>query len=165
MASPREEDFDPEMLNDIPAWLRVLRLHKYTQCFDGLTWEEIVVLDDTALEAKGVIALGARRRLMRTFEHVRKRMGLEEPNSATPTTSVMPTPGVKSVYEHDRVPQSAFLKSKLSINSPIFTPRESTVPHSAVPAPVSEATVASTVPEATEASKASEISAATAGSV
>jgi hypothetical protein len=162
MASPREEDFDPEMLNDIPAWLRGLRLHKYTQCFDGLTWEEIVVLDDVTLEAKGVGALGARRRLLRTFEHVRKRMGLEEPNSATPTTSVMPTPAVKSAYEHDKVPHSAFPRSKLSINSPIFTPRESTAPHSAVPAgvstPVPEAT--STVPEPTEAPKAIEVSAA-----
>jgi hypothetical protein len=156
MASPREEDFDPEMLNDIPAWLRGLRLHKYTPCFDGLTWEELVVLDDTALEAKGVAALGARRRLLRTFEHARKRMGMEDPNSATPTTSVMPTPAVKSVYEHDKAPHSAFLKSKLSINSPIFTPRESVFPHSAVPviAPVPE------VSEPTEVSKAIEISAA-----
>ncbi|KAJ3502760.1 hypothetical protein NLJ89_g8738 [Agrocybe chaxingu] len=69
MDSPREEDFDPEMLKDIPGWLRTLRLHKYTQCFDGLTWEQIVVLDDATLEAKGVAALGARRRLLRTFEH------------------------------------------------------------------------------------------------
>jgi hypothetical protein len=161
MATPREEDFDPEMLKDIPGWLRGLRLHKYTQCFDGLTWEEIVVLDDATLEAKGVVALGARRRLLRTFEHVRKRMGLEEPNSATPTTSVMPTLAVKTVYEHDSVPQSAFPRSKLSINSPIFTPRESTALHSAVPAivstPVSEAPA--TVPEATEAPKATEVSA------
>ena len=158
MASPREEDFDPEMLNDIPAWLRGLRLHKYTQCFDGLTWEEIVVLDDATLEAKGVGALGARRRLLRTFEHVRKRMGIEEPNSATPTTSVMPTPAVKPAYEHDKVPHSAFPRSKLSINSPIFTPRESTTPHSAVPAgvstPVPETPATSTVPEPTEAPKA-----------
>jgi len=153
MATPREEDFDPEMLNDIPAWLRGLRLHKYTQCFEGMTWEEIVVLDDSALEAKGVAALGARRRLLRTFEHVRKRMGLEEPNSATPTTSVMPTPGV--IPEHDKVPYSAFPRSKLSINSPVFTPREFTVPNIAVPA-----SVVPEIPEPTEAPKNIEISAA-----
>ena len=161
MASPREEDFDPEMLNDIPAWLRGLRLHKYTQCFDGLTWEEIVVLDDATLEARGVAALGARRRLLRTFEHVRKRMGLEEPNSVTPTTNVMPTPAVK---EHDKVPHSAFVKSKLSINSPVFTPREYTAPLSAVPVivptPVPEAPATSALPGPTEALKATEISGA-----
>jgi hypothetical protein len=144
MASPREEDFEPEMLNDIPAWLRGLRLHKYTQCFDGLTWEEIVALDDTTLEEKGIAALGARRRLLRTFEHVRKRMGLEEPSSATPTTSVMPKPA----YEHDKAPHSAFPKSKLSINSPIFTPREATGPHSAVSTPVSEAPAVTEIPKA-----------------
>ena len=162
MATPREEDFDPEMLKDIQGWLRGLRLHKYTQCFDGLTWEEMVVLDDATLEAKGVAALGARRRLLRTFEHVRKRMGMEEPNSATPTTSVIPTPAVKSIYEHDAVPHSAYPRSKLSINSPIFTPREFSAPHSAIPLtvspPVSEAPA--TVPEPTEAPKAVEVSAA-----
>ena len=123
MESPREEDFDPEMLKDIPAWLRTLRLHKYTQSFDGLTWQEMVVLDDATLEAKGVAALGARRRLLRTFEHVRKRMGMEEPSSATPTTTSMPTGAAfKAAPEVDRVPHSALPRSKLSINSPIFTP-------------------------------------------
>jgi hypothetical protein len=160
MATPREEDFDPEMLKDIPGWLRGLRLHKYTQCFDGLTWEEMVVLDDATLEAKGVVALGARRRLLRTFEHVRKRMGMEEPSSATPTTSVMPTPAVKSIYDPDAVPHSAFVRSKLSINSPIFTPRDFPTPLSAVPAIVSAPEAPATVPEA--APKAIEVSAATA---
>jgi len=162
MDSPREEDFDPEMLKDIPAWLRGLRLHKYTQCFEGLTWEEIVVLDDATLETKGVAALGARRRLLRTFDHVRKRMGLEEPNSATPTTTVMPTSAVavKPASELDKVPHSALPKSKLSINSPIFTPGwESKVPYSAAPAIVS-----TLVPEKaagpSEASKAIDVSAA-----
>jgi hypothetical protein len=137
LETPREEDFDPEMLNDIPGWLRTLRLHKYTQAFEGLTWEELVVLDDATLEAKGVAALGARRRLLRTFEHVRKRMGMEEPSSATPTTSAIPTGAAfKAAPESDRVPHSALPRSKLSINSPIFTPTwdNMKVPHSAAPA-------------------------------
>jgi hypothetical protein len=127
MESPREEEFSPEMLKDIPGWLRTLRLHKYTQCFDGLTWQEMVALDDASLEAKGIAALGARRRLLRTFEHVRKVMGIEEPSSATPTTTTMPTgPAFKAVSDAtaDRAPHSAIplARSKLSINSPIFTP-------------------------------------------
>ena len=162
MDSPREEDFDPEMLKDIPAWLRGLRLHKYTPCFEGMTWEEIVVLDDATLETKGVAALGARRRLLRTFDHVRKRMGLEEPNSATPTTTVMPTSAVaaKPASELDKVPHSAFPRSKLSINSPIFTPsRESQVPYSAAPGIV-PTLVPEKAPGPTEASKAIDVSAA-----
>jgi hypothetical protein len=121
MESPSLEDFDPELLNDIPAWLRSLRLHKYTQCFDGLTWQQIVVLDDATLEAKGVSALGARRRLLRSFDHVRKEMGMEESNSnnVTPTTSAIPVP---KPAEQPAAPHSAFPRSKLSVNSPIFTP-------------------------------------------
>jgi hypothetical protein len=119
--SPKPEDFEPEMLNDIPAWLRGLRLHKYTSCFEGLTWQEVIVLDDAALEAKGVAALGARRRLLRTFEHARKKMGMEE--DTTPTTAS--TPNLPKIPESEiRAPHSAvpLTRSKLSINSPIFTP-------------------------------------------
>jgi hypothetical protein len=132
--SPALEEFNPELLSDIPAWLRSLRLHKYTQCFNGLTWQEIVVLDDETLEAKGVAALGARRRLLRSFEQVRKEMGMEEPNSATPTTSTIPAPN-PAAEQPPTVPHSAFPRSKLSINSPIFTPtwEASKTPKSAIP--------------------------------
>jgi len=130
MGSPREEDFDPEMLKDIPAWLRGLRLHKYTSCFDGLTWQEMVVLEDSALEAKGIVALGARRRLLRTFEHVRKRMDIDSPN-ATPTTSGLPAAAPDS--DALAVPHSAAPTSKLSITSPVFVPSFERVPQSAAP--------------------------------
>jgi len=134
LPTPREEDFDPEMLNDIPAWLRSLRLHKYTSCFDGLTWQEMVVLDDATLESKGIAALGARRRLLRTFEHVQKRMGMESPSSATPTTSALnPNTHNPPAIDDAKVPQSAAPTSKLSINSPIFTPASERGPQSAAP--------------------------------
>lgn len=136
--SPKPEDFEPEMLNDIPGWLRGLRLHKYTNCFDGLTWQEIICLDDAALEAKGIAALGARRRLVRTFEIARKKMGLEDDN-ATPTSSV--TTNLPKLPEPaERVPHSAVpaTRSKLSINSPIFTPT-TTGPKSAASAGADDA--------------------------
>jgi hypothetical protein len=135
LATPREEDFDPEMLNDIPAWLRSLRLHKYTSCFDGLTWQDMVVLDDATLEAKGVAALGARRRLLRTFEHARKRMGMEGPDSATPTTSTLfpSTPYLSTGDSSELAPRSAAPLSKLSIASPVFVPSFDRGPQSAAP--------------------------------
>lgn len=74
-----EEDVDPALLNDIPAWLRSLRLHKYTPNFEGVQWRDMVVMDEAALEAKGVAALGARRKMLKTFEVVRKKMGIEGP--------------------------------------------------------------------------------------
>ncbi|KAJ7078849.1 hypothetical protein B0H15DRAFT_914426 [Mycena belliarum] len=83
--TPREEDIDPELLKDVPAWLRSLRLHKYTQSFEGMTWQEMVVLDEPTLEAKGIAALGARRRLLKTFDNVKRKMGMEGSDASTPT--------------------------------------------------------------------------------
>ncbi|KIK69952.1 hypothetical protein GYMLUDRAFT_34356 [Collybiopsis luxurians FD-317 M1] len=91
-ATPKgEEDVDPQLLNDVPGWLRSLRLHKYTPNFEGMKWQDMVVLDEAQLEAKGVAALGARRKMLKTFELVRKKMGIEggppssQPPSAAPT--------------------------------------------------------------------------------
>lgn len=78
-AKKDEEEVDPSLLNDIPAWLRSLRLHKYTPNFEKMNWQDMVILDDVGLEAKGVAALGARRKMLKTFEVVRKRMGIETP--------------------------------------------------------------------------------------
>lgn len=88
-----EEDIDPALLNDVPAWLRSLRLHKYTPNFEGSTWQEMVVMDEAALEAKGVAALGARRKMMKTFEFVRKKMGIEggPPSSGVPASAGLKT--------------------------------------------------------------------------
>ncbi|KAJ7718005.1 hypothetical protein DFH07DRAFT_1068112 [Mycena maculata] len=86
--TPREDEIDPELLKDVPAWLRSLRLHKYTACFEGMTWEEMVVLDEPTLEAKGIAALGARRRLLKTFDNVKKKMGMEAPDTPTPASAL-----------------------------------------------------------------------------
>lgn len=61
----------PELLNDIPAWLKLLRLHKYTDCLRHIPWRELVELDDTQLEEHGVKALGARRKLLKAFDAVK----------------------------------------------------------------------------------------------
>jgi RNA-binding protein VTS1 len=79
----KEEDVDPAVLNDVPSWLRSLRLHKYTPNFEGMTWKDMVVMDEAALEAKGVAALGARRKLLKTFEVVRTKMGVEIPTNSS----------------------------------------------------------------------------------
>ncbi|KAG8696420.1 hypothetical protein FRC11_000737, partial [Ceratobasidium sp. 423] len=61
-----EDEVDPALLNDVPAWLRSLRLHKYTPNFEGMHWKDMVAMDEAALEAKGVAALGARRKMLKT---------------------------------------------------------------------------------------------------
>jgi hypothetical protein len=91
-STPRgDEDVDPALLNDIPAWLRSLRLHKYTPNFEGAKWQDMVMMDEAALEAKGVSALGARRKMLKTFETVRKKMGIDGgPPSSVPPSSATP---------------------------------------------------------------------------
>jgi len=82
-----EEEVDPKLLEDVAAWLRSLRLHKYTPNFEGMSWRDMVILDEAQLEAKGVAALGARRKMLKTFEIVRKKMNVEFPAGATTTTT------------------------------------------------------------------------------
>lgn len=64
-SKPPEDPTDPNLLKDIPAWLRSLRLHKYTDHLKDLKWTELVELDDRALEERGVNALGARNKMLK----------------------------------------------------------------------------------------------------
>ena len=82
-----EEEVDPALLNDVPNWLRTLRLHKYTPNFEGMKWQDMVVMDEAALEANGVAALGARRKMLKTFELVRAKMGIDMPGDSATNSS------------------------------------------------------------------------------
>ncbi|KAA1079080.1 hypothetical protein PGT21_031007 [Puccinia graminis f. sp. tritici] len=74
-----EEELDMKLLGDVSAWLRGLRLHKYTPNFEGCTWKEMVMMSDSDLENRGVAAVGARRKMLRTFETVRLKTGMALP--------------------------------------------------------------------------------------
>ncbi|CAG8602985.1 7197_t:CDS:2 [Cetraspora pellucida] len=69
-----DDTVDFNLLQDIPAWLRSLRLHKYTPVFEGMIWQDIIELDDSSLEQKGVAALGARRKMLKEFDKVKIAM-------------------------------------------------------------------------------------------
>ncbi|KAK5988747.1 RNA-binding protein VTS1 [Cladobotryum mycophilum] len=71
-SKPPEDPTDPTLLQDIPSWLRSLRLHKYTDNLKDMKWTELVELDDKALEDRGVNALGARRKMLKVFEQVKE---------------------------------------------------------------------------------------------
>ncbi|RYC64047.1 hypothetical protein CHU98_g2158 [Xylaria longipes] len=71
-SKPPEDPTDPTLLQDIPAWLRSLRLHKYTDNLKDMKWADLVELDDEALEKRGVNALGARRKMLKVFEQVKE---------------------------------------------------------------------------------------------
>ena len=53
---------DPILLKNIPMWLKSLRLHKYSPILSNYNWPELIDLDDQALEACGVAALGAKKK-------------------------------------------------------------------------------------------------------
>ncbi|AET39826.1 Vts1p Ecym_5026 [Eremothecium cymbalariae DBVPG len=63
---------DPKLLKNIPAWLKSLRLHKYSGSLNGKNWQELIELDDLLLEEMGVSALGARRKLLKAFAIVKE---------------------------------------------------------------------------------------------
>ncbi|KAF2175544.1 hypothetical protein K469DRAFT_724052 [Zopfia rhizophila CBS 207.26] len=71
-SKPPEDPTDPHLLQDIPSWLRSLRLHKYTDNLKDLKWHELIELDDEGLEKRGVNALGARRKMLKVFEQVKE---------------------------------------------------------------------------------------------
>lgn len=61
-----------ELLEDIPAWLKKLRLHKYRSNLEAYTWREMIEFDDGKLEQLGVSALGARNKLLKAFNIVKE---------------------------------------------------------------------------------------------
>ena len=69
-SKPPEDPTDPTLLQDIPSWLRSLRLHKYTDNLKDLKWTELVELDDEGLDKRGVNALGARRKMLKVRLHI-----------------------------------------------------------------------------------------------
>ncbi|KAF4952352.1 hypothetical protein F66182_18448 [Fusarium sp. NRRL 66182] len=71
-SKPPEDPTDPNLLKDIPAWLRSLRLHKYTDNLKDLKWTDLIELDDKGLEDRGVNALGARNKMLKVFEQVKE---------------------------------------------------------------------------------------------
>src|SRR6202035_5906484 len=72
-ANKQEDPLDPNLLSDIPAWLRSLRLHKYTENLHDVKGGVmgLAQLSDQDLERRGVSAVGARRKLLKCFEQVK----------------------------------------------------------------------------------------------
>lgn len=71
-SKPPEDPTDPSLLQDIPTWLRSLRLHKYTDNLKDYKWTDLVEMDEKGLEDRGVNALGARRKMLKVFEQVKE---------------------------------------------------------------------------------------------
>eukprot|EP00835_Amoeboradix_gromovi_P004109 NODE_302_length_11399_cov_0.339115.p5 type:complete len:274 gc:universal NODE_302_length_11399_cov_0.339115:10030-9209(-) len=68
------EIIDFKQLEDIAGFLKLLRLHKYTENLKNYKWREWIKMDDEALEKAGVAALGARRKMLKVFEVIQQNM-------------------------------------------------------------------------------------------
>lgn len=69
---PNKDIISEELLNNIPQWLKALRLHKYTDNLKDLQWREMVDLDDTDLQKLGISTVGARNKLLKSFSQVKE---------------------------------------------------------------------------------------------
>ncbi|KAJ7938040.1 hypothetical protein B0H13DRAFT_1588108 [Mycena leptocephala] len=59
---------------DISSWLRSKRLHKYEHCFHGMSWEDMLKLQEADLEDRGVYTVGARGRMMKFLNELRSQV-------------------------------------------------------------------------------------------
>ncbi|KAI8086264.1 uncharacterized protein BX664DRAFT_335355 [Halteromyces radiatus] len=66
------EEVDMNIVQDIPAWLKSVRLHKYTPIFESMSWQQMILLTDDQLLEKKVMALGARRKLLKLFDQIKQ---------------------------------------------------------------------------------------------
>lgn len=75
---PHEGSKEAFISGDTRAWLKSLRLHKYSECFDGLKPKSIITLTDEDLYRIGVSSSGARGRFLRAFENIHAFMASRE---------------------------------------------------------------------------------------
>jgi len=65
------DQIDLEMLEDIPLFLRSLRLHKYAFAFEGLNWKQMIKIGNDELLRRGVTTTGARNKMLKVFDLIR----------------------------------------------------------------------------------------------
>ncbi|XP_023991056.1 protein Smaug homolog 1-like isoform X2 [Salvelinus sp. IW2-2015] len=62
----------PQLYNDVPAWLKSLRLHKYAALFSTMTYDEMMSLTEQQLESQNVTK-GARHKIVISIQNLKER--------------------------------------------------------------------------------------------
>ncbi|XP_020356403.1 protein Smaug homolog 1 isoform X1 [Oncorhynchus kisutch] len=62
----------PQLYNDVPAWLKSLRLHKYAVLFSTMTYDEMMSLTEQQLESQNVTK-GARHKIVISIQKLKER--------------------------------------------------------------------------------------------
>ncbi|KAJ7693737.1 hypothetical protein B0H14DRAFT_3045062 [Mycena olivaceomarginata] len=88
---------------DIQAWLRSKRLHKYSGCFEGISWDDMLKLTESDLKDRGVYTVGARGRLMKFLDEAGRGHEGRQAQGSNCTTSI-PSQGiiVKNLWRQPR---------------------------------------------------------------
>lgn len=71
-AGSAERDFTLPGMKDVPAWLKLLRLHKYAPFFARMSYEEMLELTEDVLEHRN-ITKGARQKLILSIQKLKAR--------------------------------------------------------------------------------------------
>ncbi|KAF7488487.1 Protein Smaug -like protein 1 [Sarcoptes scabiei] len=100
-ASMKDEDFCSPGMRYVPAWLRLLRLHKYSSIFARLSYEEMLSMTENDFE-KLNITKGARQKLSLSIRKLKAR--------ATVLRSIESTL-IDSRLSNDRVPEVVMITS------------------------------------------------------
>ncbi|RHZ75667.1 hypothetical protein Glove_212g9 [Diversispora epigaea] len=69
-----------KLLEDFPKWLRGLKLQKFIPIFSGMHWTKIINLTWEELEAMGVYQYQVKKRLLVSFENIKKAMKERQEN-------------------------------------------------------------------------------------
>ncbi|KDQ05732.1 hypothetical protein BOTBODRAFT_182271 [Botryobasidium botryosum FD-172 SS1] len=98
------------ILGPLPKWFQGVNLQQYATAFEGVSWGEILYMDEDDLRRAGVLDDTAVARMLKLLGRVRKRIGLPEPahgftpiTPAAPAAHILPPPppsigGVHSAY-------------------------------------------------------------------
>lgn len=65
------EDYLTKFINNTEFWLQCMRLHKYVDCFKGLSLFEITNMNSDELFHIGVCTMGARKKILRESETIK----------------------------------------------------------------------------------------------
>ncbi|XP_010890653.1 protein Smaug homolog 1 isoform X3 [Esox lucius] len=64
-----------QLYNDVPAWLKSLRLHKYASLFSTMTYDEMMSLTEQQLESQNVTK-GARHKIVISIQKLKERQNM-----------------------------------------------------------------------------------------
>ncbi|CAI2178829.1 20572_t:CDS:2 [Funneliformis geosporum] len=77
-----KHDINFKALEDFPNWLKSFRLHKWSPCFEGMKWQEIIELNEKDLVKLGVSKNYVRFMLLKDFQKIKAAMSKKKASAS-----------------------------------------------------------------------------------